>query len=59
MSISKLASSIAESPTLNEETARLRDKGEAVVHLGAGEPKNKAPINAILGATARLSFNRK
>jgi len=57
MSISKLASSIAESPTLklNEEAARLRDKGEAVVHLGAGEPKNKAPINAILGATARLN----
>ena len=57
MSISKLASSIAESPTLklNEEAARLRDKGEAVVHLGAGEPKNKAPLNAILGATAKLN----
>lgn len=57
MSISKLASSIVESPTLklNEEAARLRDKGEAVVHLGAGEPKNKAPMNAILGATAKLN----
>jgi aspartate aminotransferase len=57
MSVSKLAASIAESPTLklNEEAARLKDKGEAVVHLGAGEPKNKAPINAILSAAAKLS----
>ncbi len=57
MSVSKLAGSIAESPTLklNEEAARLKEKGEAVVHLGAGEPKNKAPINAILSATAKLN----
>ena len=57
MSVSKLAASIAESPTLklNEEAARLRDRGEAVVHLGAGEPKNKAPINAILSAAAKLN----
>jgi aspartate aminotransferase len=57
MSVSKLASSITESPTLklNEEAAKLREKGEAVVHLGAGEPKNKAPISAILSAAARLN----
>ena len=57
MSVSKLASSIAESPTLklNEAAAKLREKGEAVVHLGAGEPKNKAPISAILSAAARLN----
>jgi aspartate aminotransferase len=57
MSVSKLASSIAESPTLrlNEEAAKLREKGEAVIHLGAGEPKNKAPISAILSAAARLN----
>ncbi|HEY6952013.1 MAG TPA: pyridoxal phosphate-dependent aminotransferase [Bacteroidota bacterium] len=57
MSVSKLASSIGESPTLklNEEAAKLREKGEAVVHLGAGEPKNKAPISAILSAAARLN----
>jgi aspartate aminotransferase len=57
MSVSKLAASIAESPTLklNEEAQRLRDKGEAVIHLGAGEPKNKAPINAILSAASKLS----
>ncbi len=50
MSVSKLASFIAESPTLklNEEAAKLREKGEAVVHLGPGEPKNKAPIRSVL-----------
>ncbi|HTR81368.1 MAG TPA: aminotransferase class I/II-fold pyridoxal phosphate-dependent enzyme, partial [Bacteroidota bacterium] len=57
MSVSQLAKSIAESPTLklNEEARVLREKGEAVVHLGAGEPKNKAPINAILSAAAKLN----
>jgi len=57
MSISQLARSIAESPTLklNEEARILREKGEAVIHLGAGEPKNKAPINAILSSAAKLT----
>ncbi len=57
MSVSKLAGSIPESPTLrlNEEAARLRERGEAVIHLGAGEPKNKAPISAILSAAAKLN----
>jgi len=56
MSISKLASSIEESPTLklNEAARLLRVKGEPVVHLGGGEPKNKAPITAILGSAAKL-----
>jgi len=56
MSVSQLARSIAESPTLklNEEARLLREKGEAVIHLGAGEPKNKAPINAILSSAAKL-----
>ncbi|MEW6510682.1 MAG: pyridoxal phosphate-dependent aminotransferase [Bacteroidota bacterium] len=55
--ISQLARSIAESPTLslNEQARILREKGEAVIHLGAGEPKNKAPINAILTAAAKLN----
>ncbi len=54
---SQLARSIAESPTLklNEEARLLREKGEAVIHLGAGEPKNKAPIAAILNSAAKLS----
>lgn len=56
MSLSQLARSIAESPTLklNEEARLLREKGEAVIHLGIGEPKNKAPLAATLSAAARL-----
>ncbi len=56
MSISRLASSIKESPTLklNEAARLLRVKGEPVVHLGGGEPKNKAPFTAILSSTAKL-----
>ncbi len=57
MTISKLARSIAESPTLrlNEEARILREKGEPVIHLGIGEPKNKTPIPAILSSAAKLS----
>ena len=57
MSLSTLARSIAESPTLklNEEARILREKGEPVIHLGIGEPKNKAPIQAILSGAAKLS----
>ena len=57
MNISRLAASIKESPTLalNEEARVLRQKGEPIVHLGIGEPKNTAHISAILGSTARLN----
>lgn len=57
MNISKLARSIAASPTLslNEEARLLRQKGEPVINLGIGEPKNKAPISAILSSAAKLS----
>ena len=57
MSISLLARSIVELPTLrlNEEARILRERGEPVIHLGIGEPKNKAPINAILSSAAKLS----
>jgi aspartate aminotransferase len=57
MSVSKLASSIAESPTLklNEQARILRAKGEPVIHLGTGEPKNKVPISAILSSAAKLT----
>ncbi len=57
MSLSQLALSIVESPTLKlNETARLlREKGESVIHLGGGEPKNKAPLQAILSASAKLT----
>jgi aspartate aminotransferase len=57
MSISTLARSIAESPTLkmNEEARLLRERGEAVIHLGIGEPKNKTPFPALLSAAAKLN----
>ena len=57
MSISTLAREIAESPTLklNEEAQDLRDRGEAVIHLGAGEPKSKVPFEALLNCAAQLS----
>jgi aspartate aminotransferase len=56
MSISQVARSIEESPTmrLNEAARQLRQKGEPVIHLGIGEPKNPAPITAILGSAAKL-----
>jgi len=57
MSVSRLAREIEESPTLklNEEARLLREKGEPVIHLGIGEPKNKIPIAAILNSAARLT----
>lgn len=57
MKLSKLASDIAESPTfaLNEEARQLKQRGEAVINLGIGEPKNKTPISAVLASGARLS----
>ena len=57
MSLSQLARSINESPTLklNETAALLREKGEPVIHLGGGEPKSKTPMDAILSCTALLN----
>jgi aspartate aminotransferase len=57
MALSQLARSISESPTLalNEKARRLKERGEAVINLGIGEPKNKAPFGAVLGAAAKLS----
>lgn len=57
MSISQLAKEIHESPTLklNEAAAKLRDKGEAVIHLGAGEPKSKVPLDAIIACASKLN----
>ena len=57
MSISQLARTIKESPTLklNETAALLKEKGEPVIHLGGGEPKSRAPIDAIVNCTALLN----
>jgi aspartate aminotransferase len=56
MNLSQIARSICESPTLklNETAALLRDKGEPVIHLGGGEPKSKAPIEAVVNCAALL-----
>lgn len=57
MKLSKLASEIMESPTLalNEEARLLRERGEPVINLGIGEPKNKTPIAAVLSSAAKLT----
>jgi aspartate aminotransferase len=57
MSVSQLAKSIKESPTLklNETAARLREKGEPVIHLGGGEPKSKTPIDAVVNCATQLN----
>jgi aspartate aminotransferase len=57
MSVSQLARSIKASPTLklNETAAKLREKGEPVIHLGGGEPKSKAPLDAVLNCAAQLN----
>ncbi len=49
MSLSKIAKTIKASPTLalNAKFAALKTSGESVIHLGGGEPKSKAPIDAI------------
>ena len=57
MSISQIARTISESATLklNEKAAILRAKGDPVIHLGGGEPKSTAPIDAILATTGLLN----
>lgn len=57
MTISQLGRTIRESATLklNERARVLRSKGEPVIHLGVGQPTNKAPHSAILSSAARLN----
>ena len=57
MSISQIARSISESVTLklNEKAAILRAKGDPVIHLGGGEPKSPAPLDAILSTVGLLN----
>jgi aspartate aminotransferase len=56
LNVSQLASSIAESPTLklNALAKSLQAQGIPVIHLGGGEPRNKAPRSAIQAAEALL-----
>lgn len=57
MKLSLVGRSIKQSPTLklNETAAILKEKGEPIIHLGGGEPKGKAPIDAITRASALLN----
>lgn len=57
MSLSQIARTVKTSPTLalNEKAAILREKGDPVIHLGGGEPKSKAPMDALLAASAHLN----
>ncbi len=57
MSLSLIGRSISESATLklNEKAAILRAKGEPLIHLGGGEPKSRAPLEAITSAAALLN----
>lgn len=57
MSTSLIGRTIKESVTLklNETAAILRAKGEPLIHLGGGEPKSRAPIDAITSAAAKLN----
>ena len=57
MSISLIGKSISQSATLalNEKAAILKAKGEPVIHLGSGEPKSPAPLDALVAAAALIS----
>lgn len=57
MSLSLIARSIKESATLklNEKAAIMKAKGDPVIHLGGGEPKSRAPIDALVSAAALIN----
>lgn len=57
MSLSLIGRSLSESATLklNAKAASLRAKGEPVIHLGGGEPKSKAPAEAIAAGVEMLN----
>ncbi len=57
MSLSIIGQAVGESVTLklNQTFAILKAKGEPVIHLGGGEPKSLAPIDAITAISAHLN----
>ena len=57
MSLGLIGRNVGESVTLkmNETFAILKAKGEPVIHLGGGEPKSKAPIDAITAVASQLN----
>lgn len=56
MRLSRLAATLKEPATLrlNAEAARLKAAGEAVIHLGGGEPAGPAPAAALEAARKAL-----
>ena len=57
MSLSLIGKNVAVSVTLklNQTFAILKEKGEPVIHLGGGEPKSLAPIDAITAISSHLN----
>jgi len=57
MSLSEIGKNVCASPTLalNAKAAILREKGDPIIHLGGGEPKSKAPKDAILATAEHLN----
>lgn len=57
MQLSEIGRSIKQSATLklNQTAALLKSQGEPIIHLGGGEPKTKAPIDAIIKASAMIN----
>jgi aspartate aminotransferase len=57
MSLSLIGKSISASATLklNETAAILKAKGEPIIHLGGGEPKSRAPLDAVIAAVQLLN----
>jgi aspartate aminotransferase len=57
MKISDLAASVSESATMkfNERAGQMRAEGKPIVHLGVGEPKNKAPEAALAASSDKLA----
>ncbi len=57
MSLSLIGKNVGVSVTLklNQTFAILKEKGEPVIHLGGGEPKSLAPIDAITAIASHLN----
>ena len=57
MSLSLIGKNVGVSVTLklNQTFAILKEKGEPVIHLGGGEPKSLAPIDAITAISSHLN----
>ena len=55
MKISELAASLSESATMkfNERANQMRAEGKPIIHLGIGEPKNKAPEAAVAASSKK------